>query len=99
MRAWDGDFSLEDLNEGGRGAMQNSTPPSSLNDSSLYDTRAYNADMLKFKQLVLNNESNEFGCTTGEFGHDRPSTSTSLDSGEHHGLQRPPQQQQQKYYL
>ncbi|XP_031108877.1 proline-rich receptor-like protein kinase PERK4 isoform X2 [Ipomoea triloba] len=102
VRAWDGDFSLDDLNEGGRGAMQNSTPPLS-NESSLYDTRAYNADMLKFKQLVLNNESNEFGCTTGEFGHDRPSTSTSLDSGEHHGLQRPPQQQQQqqqqKYYI
>lgn len=98
MRAWDGDFSLDDLNEGGRGAVQNSTPSSS--DSSLYDTRAYNADMLKFKQMVMSNQdSSEYGANTSEFGLERPSTSTTSldDSGEHFGPQR--RQQQHKYYM
>ncbi|CAH9119205.1 unnamed protein product [Cuscuta epithymum] len=83
VRAWEGDFSLDDLNDGGKGVTSGTTRS---NETGLYDTRAYNADMLKFKEMVMSNqESSEFGGTTTSL--DRPSNSTSSfdDSRENSG--------------
>ncbi|RAL46575.1 hypothetical protein DM860_004854 [Cuscuta australis] len=77
VRAWEGDFSLEDLNDGGVGRGTTTTRRSS--ETGLYDTRAYNADMLKFKEMVMSNqESSEYGG-----GHASNSTTSFDDSGEH----------------
>ncbi|KAG6385932.1 hypothetical protein SASPL_154815 [Salvia splendens] len=54
VRALDGDSSLEDLNEGVK-------PGQSNGGTEVYDSRAYNADMLKFKKMVM--ASGEFTAT------------------------------------
>ena len=70
VRALDGDSSLEDLNEGVKPGQ--STVFNPTGGSEVYDTRAYNADMLKFKKMVM--ASGEF--TSGEYGTD----SSEVDS-------------------
>ncbi|KAI8542409.1 hypothetical protein RHMOL_Rhmol08G0136800 [Rhododendron molle] len=80
VRALEGDASLDDLvNEG---VKPNQSSSNSSSDTRAYDTGAYNADMLKFKQMVLSSrdlESSEYGATS-EYGLN-PSVSSS-DSTE-----------------
>ena len=61
---------MEDLNEGVKPGQ--STVFNPTGGSEVYDTRAYNADMLKFKKMVM--ASGEF--TSGEYGTD----SSEVDS-------------------
>lgn len=49
-----------------------------------YDTNAYNADMLKFKKMVMSSQefpTSEFGESTSEYG--RCSTSSGSDANYH----------------
>lgn len=81
VRALDGDASLEDLNYGVKPG-QSTTYMSPNGNTETYDTRAYNADMTKFKKMVMSSHefnSSEYGATS-EYGLN-PSSSSS-DSGE-----------------
>lgn len=49
VRTLEGDLSLDDLSDAGSKASQGS----GLTASQVYDTTAYNADMLKFRKMVL----------------------------------------------
>ncbi|KZV24769.1 hypothetical protein F511_34636 [Dorcoceras hygrometricum] len=80
VRALDGDSSLEDLNEGVKQGQSTTYSPNG--NTETYDTRAYNADMMKFKKMVTSSHefnSSEYGATS-EYGLN-PSSSSS-DSGE-----------------
>lgn len=49
-----------------------------------YDTNVYNADMMKFKKMVMSSQefpSSEFGDSTSEYG--RLSTSTDSEANYH----------------
>ncbi|XP_009608488.1 proline-rich receptor-like protein kinase PERK5 [Nicotiana tomentosiformis] len=73
VRALDGDSSLEDLSD--------RTKPSGSSES--YYTGVYNADMIKFRKMVIPSQefnSSEYGATS-EYGLN-PSSSSSSDSGE-----------------
>ncbi|XP_041998329.1 proline-rich receptor-like protein kinase PERK15 [Salvia splendens] len=70
VRALDGDSSLEDLNEGVKPGQSTVFNPNG--GSEVYDTRAYNADMLKFKKMVM--ASGEF--TSSEYGTDSSEVDT-----------------------
>ncbi|KAL3630306.1 hypothetical protein CASFOL_023290 [Castilleja foliolosa] len=79
VRALDGDSSLEDLNEGVKPGQ--SQPFNPNGNMSTYDTGAYNADMMKFRKMVLTSQefnSNEDGATS-EYGLNE-SSSSSTDS-------------------
>lgn len=73
----EGDSSLEDLNEGPKTA--NAGPGvAGVNDTQTYDTRMYNADMMKFRKMVMSSQefaSSEYGATS-EYGLN-PSASSS----------------------
>ncbi|KAF7116362.1 hypothetical protein RHSIM_RhsimUnG0031300 [Rhododendron simsii] len=89
VRALEGNSSLDDLNEGVKPG-QSSTYSSNGSSStpSAYDTGAYNADMLKFRKMVLSSHdfnSSEYGATS-EYGLN-PSTSSSEEMG-HTGITR-----------
>ena len=49
VRSLEGDLSLDDLSDAGSKASQSS----GITPSQIYDTGAYNADMLKFRKMVL----------------------------------------------
>ncbi|KAI3462496.1 hypothetical protein Pfo_019159 [Paulownia fortunei] len=74
-RALEGESSLEDLNEGvkpGQSRVYNPT-----GNGEAYDTCAYNADMMKFKKMVMSSQefnSSEYG-TTSEYGLNPSSSS------------------------
>ncbi|XP_031115275.1 putative proline-rich receptor-like protein kinase PERK6 [Ipomoea triloba] len=74
VRALEGNSSLDDLNEGGKAALQggaNSMGGNTSSESSgMYDTCAYNADIMKFRKMVLSEDSSEFGGTD-EFSGER----------------------------
>jgi len=77
VRALDGDASLEDLNDASKTA--HGTPYNNpTGNTETYDTCAYNADMMKFRKMVMS--SQEF--PTSEYGLN-PSSSSG-DSGELH---------------
>ncbi|KAH6807903.1 Protein kinase superfamily protein [Perilla frutescens var. frutescens] len=79
VRALEGDSSLDDLNEGVKPGQSGLYNPNG--GTQMYDTRAYNADMLKFKKMVMTSEefnSSEYG-TTSEYGLN-PSLSVSSDA-------------------
>ncbi|KAG6404219.1 hypothetical protein SASPL_136461 [Salvia splendens] len=62
VRALEGDSSLDDLNDGVKPGQSTTFNPNGGSDA--YDTRAYNADMMKFKKMVMDSEeftSNEYG--------------------------------------
>ncbi|KAA8531863.1 hypothetical protein F0562_006420 [Nyssa sinensis] len=87
VRALEGESSLEDLNES---TVKTGQQSSVINPNGGYDTGAYNADMMKFRKMVLSSQefnSSEYGATS-EYGLN-PSTSSS-DSREmpHSGIQR-----------
>ncbi|CAL5369632.1 unnamed protein product [Camellia sinensis] len=78
VRALEGDSSLDDLNDLGKQAGQSSAySPSTGSDTQTYDTGAYNADMVKFKQMVMSGQdfpSSEYGATS-EYGLNPSSSS------------------------
>ncbi|CAA0839570.1 Proline-rich receptor-like protein kinase PERK5 [Striga hermonthica] len=84
VRALDGDSSLEDLNEGVKpGQSQAFNPNGSI---ASYDTGAYNADMMKFRKMVMTSQefnSTEYGATS-EYGLNPSSSSSATDSAELH---------------
>ncbi|KAL2531533.1 Proline-rich receptor-like protein kinase PERK5 [Abeliophyllum distichum] len=87
VRALDGDSSLDDLSEGVKPAQ--STPQARGGSTDMYDTRAYNADMVKFRKMVISNQdtaSSEYGATS-EYGLNPSSSSSDSrelnDSGAH----------------
>lgn len=75
-RALEGDSSLEDLNEGvkpGQSAVYNPNG----NGEGAYDTGAYNADMVKFRKMVMSSQdfnSSDYG--TSEYGLNASSSSS-----------------------
>lgn len=79
VRALEGDSSLDDLNEGvkpGQSAIYNPN-----GGTEMYDTRAYNADMMKFKKMVMASgefNSSEYG-NTSEYGLNPSVSSSSSD--------------------
>ncbi|XP_011100125.2 proline-rich receptor-like protein kinase PERK5 [Sesamum indicum] len=82
VRALEGDSSLEDLNEGGK-AGQNALASSTSNVTKsnitheIYDTGAYNADMMRFRQMIMPSQeynSSEYGATS-EYGLNPSSSS------------------------
>lgn len=81
VRALDGDSSLEDLNEK---PGKNTANFGNGAASDIYDTRAYNADMMKFRQMVMTSQdfnSSEYGATS-DYGLN-PSSSSSEFSSEY----------------
>lgn len=81
VRALDGDSSLEDLNEK---TGKNTANFGNGAASDIYDTRAYNADMMKFRQMVMTSQdfnSSEYGATS-DYGLN-PSSSSSEFSSEY----------------
>jgi len=79
VRVLEGDVSLEDLNEGRQNSANNSSDA-----SSEYDTRAYSADMKKFRQVAFATQdfaSSEYGGSTSDYGLN-PSSTSSSDSAE-----------------
>nr|GLL26330.1 proline-rich receptor-like protein kinase PERK4 [Ipomoea trifida] len=90
MHTLEGNSSLESLN-GNPKAVQSAVVGSGANDSRLYDTSAYNADMMKFREMVMASQeysSSEYGGNAGENGLDPASSSSSnSDSTEHYGYQ------------
>lgn len=89
MRALEGDSSLDDLKDGVKpGQSSTHDPNGSSNTQTAYDTGAYNADMLKFRKMVLSSQdfnSSEYGATS-EYGLN-PSSSSSEEMG-HSGTSR-----------
>ncbi|KAL7141759.1 hypothetical protein ABFS83_08G075300 [Erythranthe nasuta] len=82
VRALDGDSSLEDLNEGVKPGQSQAYNPANTN-RDIYDTGAYNADLMKFRQMVMSTQevnSTDYGATTSEYGIN-PSVSSG-DSSE-----------------
>ncbi|GFQ06662.1 proline-rich receptor-like protein kinase perk5 [Phtheirospermum japonicum] len=80
--ALEGDSSLDDLNDGVKPGQSKAYNPTGTGGEA-YDTMAYNADMLKFKKMVLSSQefnSSEYG-TTGEYGQN-PSSSSGDNSRE-----------------
>ncbi|KAL0343304.1 UNVERIFIED_CONTAM: Proline-rich receptor-like protein kinase PERK5 [Sesamum angustifolium] len=82
VRALEGDSSLEDLNEGGKAAQStlastNSNVTKSAVTHEIYDTGAYNADMMRFRQMIMPSQeynSSEYGATS-EYGLNPSSSS------------------------
>ncbi|KAK6793468.1 hypothetical protein RDI58_006921 [Solanum bulbocastanum] len=86
LRALDGDSSLEDLNEkAGKNNTANFSGASGP-ASDLYDTCAYNADMVKFRQMVMTSQdmnSSEYG-NTSDYGLHPSDTSSEFSSDYNH---------------
>lgn len=80
VRALEGDSSLEDLNEGVKPGQSAAYSPNGQTSTAAYDTGAYNADMMKFRKMVMSSQefnSSEYG-ETSEYGVN-PSASSSSD--------------------
>lgn len=80
VRALEGNSSLEDLNEGVKPGQSAAYNPNGKTGTSAYDTGAYNADMMKFRKMVMLSQefnSSEYG-ETSEYGLN-PSASSSSD--------------------
>lgn len=73
MRALDGDSSLDDLKDGKGGQRANNT--------ETYDTNDYNADMMKFKKMVMTSQD----FTSSEYGGTSDYGSTNSNSREMDG--------------
>ncbi|KAL2520652.1 Proline-rich receptor-like protein kinase PERK5 [Forsythia ovata] len=90
VRALDGDASLEDLNDGGKTA--HGTPYNNpTGNTETYDTCAYNADMMKFRKMVMSSQefpSSEYG-ETSEYG-----LNPSSSSGDSRELPHPSSRKQ-----
>lgn len=95
MHALEGNSSLDSLNDSPKGVQSSAVGSGGgdANDTRLYDTVAYNADMMKFRKMVMSTQeftSSEYGGNTGEYGLDPASSSSSSsnsDSTEHSGYQ------------
>ncbi|KAF3664308.1 Proline-rich receptor-like protein kinase PERK13 [Capsicum annuum] len=82
MKALDGDSSLEDMDGG---AKQGAFDSSGSSDS--YDTGAYNADMIKFRKMMMTSteefNSSEYGATS-DYGLNPSSSSGDSSELDHH---------------
>ncbi|KAK9670002.1 hypothetical protein RND81_13G169700 [Saponaria officinalis] len=81
VRALEGDVSLDDLNDG---TKPGNSAFGSSDGGSDYDSRAYSADLKKFRQMAFATQdfaSSEYGGTTGEYGQN-PSSSSGENSRE-----------------
>ncbi|KAL0381374.1 UNVERIFIED_CONTAM: Proline-rich receptor-like protein kinase PERK5 [Sesamum angustifolium] len=79
VRSLQGDSSLEDLNEGVKPGQSTLYNPNGNGEA--YDTCAYNADMLKFRKMVMSSQdfsNSEYGATSNEYGRN-PSVSSASD--------------------
>ncbi|KAK4426837.1 Proline-rich receptor-like protein kinase PERK4 [Sesamum alatum] len=80
VRSLQGDSSLEDFNEGVKPGQSTLYNPNGNGEA--YDTCAYNADMLKFRKMVMSSQdfsNSEYGATSDEYGRN-PSVSSATDS-------------------
>ncbi|KAK4477713.1 hypothetical protein RD792_016964 [Penstemon davidsonii] len=81
VRSLEGASSLDDLNEGVKPGQSAAYNPNG--NSNIYDTRAYDADMMKFRKMVMSSSeefnSSEYGATS-EYGLNQ--SSSSSDSKE-----------------
>ncbi|XP_057491468.1 putative proline-rich receptor-like protein kinase PERK6 [Actinidia eriantha] len=90
VRALEGDSSLDDLNEG---VKPNQSPANNSNGSSemrMYDTGACNADMMRFRKLVMSSRefaSSEYGGMS-EYGLNPSGSSSDSREMDHSGLRR-----------
>ena len=57
VRALDGNISLDDLNEGSGSGSKAAGAAGGGESNNPYDTRAYNADIMKFRMMVMSDES------------------------------------------
>lgn len=81
MRALDGDSSLEDMSDGTKTGIFGSS-----GSSESYDTGAYNADMIKFRKMIISNQefnSSEYGATS-DYGLNPSSSSCDSTELDHH---------------
>ncbi|CAK9152423.1 unnamed protein product [Ilex paraguariensis] len=88
VRALDGDSSLDDLNEVVKPGQ--STAFNAKGTAQAYDTGAYNADMMKFRKMVMSSQefaSSEYGGTS-EYGLNPSSSSSDSREMDHSGHQR-----------
>ncbi|KAL0378117.1 UNVERIFIED_CONTAM: Proline-rich receptor-like protein kinase PERK5 [Sesamum radiatum] len=76
VRALEGDSSLEDLDEGGKAGQStlasstSNVTKTTMTTHEIYDTGAYNADMMRFRQMIMPSQeynSSEYGATS-EYG-------------------------------
>ncbi|XP_073288429.1 proline-rich receptor-like protein kinase PERK15 isoform X2 [Primulina huaijiensis] len=79
VRSLDGNSLLEDLNEGVKPGQSAAFNPRGNIES--YDTGAYNADMMKFRKMVMTSQDCNSSGATSEYGLN-PSSSSSNDSRE-----------------
>lgn len=89
MHTLEGNSSRDSLNDNPK-AVQSAVVGGSANDTRLYDTVAYNADMMKFREMVMASQeysSSEYGGNTDENGLAVSSSSSNSDSTEHYGYQ------------
>ncbi|EPS63150.1 hypothetical protein M569_11637 [Genlisea aurea] len=75
VRALEGDSSLDDLNGDGKGG-QSGTAARANPATDVYDTRAYNADLMKFKKMILPTQEFNSGSSTST-SYNNPSSTTS----------------------
>lgn len=81
VRALEGDVSLDDLNDATRSA--NIDQGSSSNTSSeIYNTRAYNEDLVKFRKMALETTGEDVDYTS-TYGINPSSSSDGISSREH----------------
>ncbi|XP_055804729.1 proline-rich receptor-like protein kinase PERK5 [Solanum dulcamara] len=81
MRALDGDSALEDMSDGTKTGIFGSS-----GSSESYDTGAYNADMIKFRKMIISNQefnSSEYGATS-DYGLNPSSSSCDSTELDHH---------------
>ncbi|KAG9131065.1 hypothetical protein Leryth_006823, partial [Lithospermum erythrorhizon] len=86
VRSLEGDLAIEDLNEGVKHAVNINPGPSTSSHDSAYDTGAYNADMMKFRKMIMNTQEIPSGSvfgTTSEYGWDPSNSDTKGKSGEY----------------
>ncbi|KAK4416554.1 Proline-rich receptor-like protein kinase PERK5 [Sesamum alatum] len=94
VRALEGDSSLEDLNESREARTKRALANSNSNVTNsnvkarttheIYDTGAYNADMMRFRQMIMPTQeynSNDFGATSKYGRNPSSSSEDSIETG------------------
>ncbi|XP_057482202.1 proline-rich receptor-like protein kinase PERK7 [Actinidia eriantha] len=90
VRALEGDSSLDDLNEGVKPSQSSTNNSNGSSETRMYDTGTYNADMMKFRKMVMSSQefaSSEYGGTS-EYGLNPSGSSSDSREMDHSGLQR-----------
>ncbi|XP_071914158.1 proline-rich receptor-like protein kinase PERK15 isoform X2 [Coffea arabica] len=92
VHALDGDSSLEDLNNGPKQNQKGGFGSQGAVESQTYDTRMYNADMNRFRKMIMNTQeynSSEFGATSDYGLNPSASSSDSRESAAEHQKPKP----------